>query len=91
MIAAAAAISVPSLGGAQRPDTRTMTCAAAAALVKDQGAIKLTTGANTYARLVSLRRYCEMNEVTIRHFAQTSDNPRCNVGYICKGRARPGG
>ena len=71
---------------AQRPDTRAMTCAGAWAFVQANGAVVMSTGRYTYDRLVSQRRYCELNEVLQRHFAQTADSPRCFVGYVCRGR-----
>ena len=71
---------------AQRADTRSFTCASAWAFVQSRGAVVMSTGNYTYDRLVSQRRYCQMDEVLQRHYAQTADSPRCFVGYVCRGR-----
>lgn len=76
----------PMTANAQRADTRSMTCAGAWAFVQSRGAVVISTGQYTYDRLVSQRRYCQMDEVLQRHFAQTADSPRCFVGYVCRGR-----
>lgn len=84
--AAALLVAVATTAHAQRPDTRAFTCGSAWQFVQSQGAVVMSTGPYTYDRLVSLRRYCELNEIIVRHLAQTADSPRCFVGYVCRGR-----
>lgn len=78
--------ALPTPANAQRPDTRNFTCASAWQFVQQQGAVVMTTGPYTFERLVSIRRYCALDEVLQRHFGQTLDSPRCFVGYACRSR-----
>ncbi len=72
-----------------RPDTRAMTCAQAQALVKQQGAVVMSTGTHTYQRFVSTRAYCDRSEITWPLYAPTRDNAQCFVAYYCKEQYRP--
>jgi hypothetical protein len=69
---------------AGRPDTRTMTCAQAQALVKQRGSVVLTTGTNTFDKFVADARYCLPQSNSVRaKFAPTKDDPKCSVGNRC--------
>ena len=71
---------------ALRPDTRDMTCQAARALVRQQGALVITTGRFTFDRIVSGRGFCDHGEETVLKVAPTLDNERCRIGYTCRDR-----
>jgi hypothetical protein len=67
-----------------RPDTRTMSCAQAVALVRAQGAVVMSTGDFTYDRYVAGGAHCMALQITARATAPTADNPKCRVGFICR-------
>jgi hypothetical protein len=67
-----------------RPNATTMTCAEAAATVSRAGAIVLSTGEFTYDRFVADISHCMLRQTTGPGIAPTRDNPRCQVGFICK-------
>lgn len=69
-------------GAEARPDARRMTCNKAANLVKSRGAVVMTTGKNTFERIVASRNFCHSTQKMI---LRTKDSKRCFVGYICKG------
>lgn len=66
-----------------RVDSRTISCAEATAMVKSQGAVRMTTGKNTYVRVVKNIQFCTKSEGKKRVKVPTSDNPRCGAGYKC--------
>jgi len=72
-----------------RPDVRTMSCAQASALVRQSGAVVLTTGRYTYDRYVAGQTFCERPFVTRSAWVATADTDRCNIGYTCEQRIRP--
>ncbi|WP_209001942.1 hypothetical protein [Stappia albiluteola] len=80
--AIAVAISF-SIAEAARPDTRRMSCAAAQNLVRQYGAVVMTTGQYTYFRFVSNVGYCDPWEQLRPKTAPTKDHPKCIVGYEC--------
>lgn len=67
----------------QRPNTATMQCKAAAALVASHGAIVLSTGPSTYDRYVQDDGFCQRDEITMPAFVHSADNPQCFIGYYC--------
>ena len=71
-----------------RPDVRTMSCAQASAIVRQSGAVVLTTGRFTYDRYVAGQRYCERPFVIRRAWVATGDTRQCNIGYTCEQRIR---
>ncbi|UUP16065.1 hypothetical protein [Nitratireductor thuwali] len=81
------ALVLMSLSGVKtaeaRPDTRAMTCGQAAALVRQSGAIVLSTGRVTYDRFVANERHCPVYEVAERAYVPTRDAAQCFVGYRC--------
>jgi hypothetical protein len=85
---AALALALVSAAGPAlaRPDTRTMTCAQAQTYVQQNRAIVMTTGQNTYTRIVSGQGSCSQSQTTRRLSAPTVDNPKCQVGYECRER-----
>lgn len=76
----AAIASGPALA---RPDSLTMTCAAAAGMVSSQGAVVMGTGPNIFDRYVISLRYCAGSEQLKPEWIKTKDNPQCFVGYTC--------
>jgi len=88
-IVSATAAALPASAQA-RPDTRTMSCAAAQALVRSKGAIVMTTGQYTFERIVANRSFCEWDEDTWIKIAPTTDNPKCRVGSYCRARVNDG-
>jgi hypothetical protein len=67
-----------------RPDSLTMTCSAAQALVRERGAVVIGTGPNVFDRYVADRRFCMPTQVTQNAFIATRDNRNCLVGGICR-------
>ncbi|WP_254170632.1 hypothetical protein [Roseibium polysiphoniae] len=68
-----------------RPDTRTMTCAQAQALVTQRGEVVMTTGPNTFERFIADARFCySRTPLTAPAFAPTKDNQKCDVGKRCR-------
>ena len=83
--------SAQDLAQAQdRPDTRAMTCAEAAALVARAGAVVMTTGPATYARFVRDGGFCPLPETTQPSWETTRDDPKCFVGYTCRDKFNEG-
>ncbi|MGA0564498.1 hypothetical protein ACO2RV_18795 [Ancylobacter sp. VNQ12] len=68
------------------PNSLNMTCAAATALVRQQGGVVIATGPNLYDRYVANQRYCEVDQTTVPAWVQTSDQNECFVGYRCRDR-----
>jgi hypothetical protein len=66
-----------------RPDTTTMSCKAAAALVTARGAIVLSTGPTTYDRYVRDGGFCTADEFAKPAFVASADNRQCFIGYYC--------
>jgi hypothetical protein len=66
-----------------RPQSTSMSCGEAAALVFQSGAIVLGTGGYTYDRFVRDRGFCAVTEATRPGFVPTLDTPQCFVGYTC--------
>jgi hypothetical protein len=67
-----------------RPDSLTMTCSTAQALVRQQGAVVIGTGPNVFDRYVADRRYCMPTQISQNAFIATRDNRSCLVGGICR-------
>jgi len=84
LLGAAIAVLGAASAAQARPDTRTMTCAEAQALVDQYGAVVLTTGQHTYDRFVSGQHYCEIPNVAKMTWVQTRDTNKCPVAYTCK-------
>jgi hypothetical protein len=82
----AAGLAVLAAGGPAfaRPDTRAMSCVEAQALVGQNGAVVLTTGAHTYNRFVVNGLYCSYSEVPRLTYVPTRDERQCPVGYTCR-------
>ena len=87
--AALALLSTPSLAQG-RPDTRDLTCAAAAALVAREGAVVMTTGPFTYERVVRDGGFCSLELTTRPDYEATRDARLCFVGYRCVEPLREG-
>lgn len=69
---------------AARPDVRAYTCEQGKALIAQSGAVVVTTGANTYDRIVHNRGFCAQGQEAIQELVQTQDDPRCRIGYTCR-------
>ncbi|MFG1248398.1 MULTISPECIES: hypothetical protein [Xanthobacter] len=83
-VAAGAALAIMTSGAAwARPDSLTMTCAAAARMVASNGAVVIGTGPNIFDRYVNSLRYCSGFEQLKPEWIKTKDNPQCFVGYTC--------
>ncbi|MCP8938972.1 hypothetical protein NK718_10630 [Alsobacter sp. SYSU M60028] len=67
-----------------RPDTLTMTCRDAQALVNRSGALVLGTGPFVYDRYVANQTYCSQGEMAQPDWLRTRDSSACMVGYLCK-------
>jgi hypothetical protein len=66
-------------------DSRTLHCAAAAALVQRQGAVVLATGPYTFDRFVTDAGKCVLSEYLKTATVPTLDNLHCPVGFVCTG------
>ncbi len=82
-ILVAVALSAGISAGEARQSTLCLSCDQAAALVRAQGAIVLSTGRHTYDRFVSRRSGCLLGEYADRGWAPTQSG-RCLVGYVCR-------
>ena len=82
LVALALTFAAPAF--AARPNTKNLTCRDAAGLVAQNGAIVLSTGANTYDRFVAHQGYCGKEEVISPAFVKTLDNKQCFIGYTCE-------
>lgn len=71
-----------------RTDPRSLSCQQARDLVRNSGSIVMNTGPNTWAQIVSSGVQCRGSSPRSQT-VQTRDNPRCNVGFVC--RPRTGG
>jgi hypothetical protein len=83
-------VLVLAVPAAARPDARTMSCEQARRMVRQQGAVVMTTGRYTYQRFVAHRGYCDYWETTRSAWTATRDNPKCRIGYICEQRMDDG-
>lgn len=68
----------------RRPDSLTMSCAAAKSIVDRAGAVVMQSGPNIYDRYVSHGGHCTLSEETIPAFIPSADNRACFVGYTCR-------
>jgi hypothetical protein len=69
-----------------RPNTLAMSCAQAAALVRAQGGVVLSTGEFTFDRYVASGAFCLPQEITRPAFAPTADHPQCRIGFVCRSK-----
>lgn len=67
----------------RRPDARVLSCDQARSLVRQNGAVVMTTGRYTYDRYVADDRFCHFGEITEPAWIGTADTPSCRVGYRC--------
>ena len=76
-------LAISSIQAQARPDSRSMTCASARALIQSYGAVIMSTGNHTYDKYVKNHAYCNLDEGTKNGYAPTLDNRRCKVGFVC--------
>lgn len=89
----AAALGLTALGtwpaaGQGRPDTTRLSCAGANALVRERGAVVLSTGPVAYERVVAHGGFCEADTTPVPDYLRTADERSCFVGYRCKDLSR---
>lgn len=89
-VIAAALIGVSGPAWAQT-QSRTFTCAEAAALIQSRGAMVLATSPTLYDRYVRDRSFCVYDQDTRPEWVPTRDNPQCFIGYSCYVPYRDGG
>ena len=65
-----------------RPDARTMTCGEVRSLIKERGAVVITTGRYTYKRFVAHRGFCLYSERIGHDWIETRDIAECRL-RIC--------
>jgi hypothetical protein len=68
-----------------RPDSRSLTCQQAQALVKNSGRVIISTGPSIFGEVVANSGSCRVSMAQTK-FAPTRDNPRCNIGFVCAPR-----
>ncbi len=83
LLAASMTVAMTSIASA-RPDTRSMTCQQARAVVQQYKAIVMSTGQYTYERIVIGQGYCSSTQISKPLYAPTVDVERCKVGNICE-------
>ena len=84
-VAAAFVFGAMSAAQAQsRPNTTTMSCGEASALVSKSGMLIASTGPATFDRVVASRAFCTVSETLEPAFVATRDNSQCFIGYRCK-------
>lgn len=92
IVVCAAAALVASAGVAlAMPNTTQMSCAQAAGLVKQKGAVVLATSPTLYDRYVLDLGYCVYDQQLKPEWVPTRDNPQCFIGYTCYDPSRGGG
>jgi hypothetical protein len=79
MALAAMAVLATAVAAEARPDTRAMTCGQTQNLIRQSGAIVLTTGQHTYDRYVSSGAYCAREEDPHSAYVKTKDASQCRV------------
>lgn len=83
-------LAVANLSSAQSmPNSRTMSCAAATSLVRQQGEIVISTAPDIYERYISRPGYCFSEQVATPAWIPTADQSQCLVGYYCRQRVGP--
>jgi hypothetical protein len=65
------------------PRSSSMSCSALATIVADRGAVLLNTGPSRFDRYVSSSNLCFRPDSLSATSVQSSDKPRCFVGYAC--------
>jgi hypothetical protein len=76
------AIGVPAHA---MPDSRSLTCQQAQALVTKSGRVVIATGPSIFGEVVANSGACRVS-MAQRKIAPTRDNPRCNIGFVCAPR-----
>ena len=92
IFAAVIAALVTGLGASAvyaRPDTRSMTCAGVQSFVNQRGAVVMTTGQNTFDRLVSSDSFCQLAEGLTIARVHSSDRRNCTIRWRCQVRDIP--
>lgn len=65
------------------PNSLSMSCNQARALVERSGAVVMATGATEFDRYVSRRSFCARDQELRSSFVRTADNPQCYIGDRC--------
>jgi len=82
--ALAGALVLAGTGAAlARPDVRKMTCEQAQNLIRQNGAVVVTTGQYTYERIVATEWGCATPYGGEAMWVRTRDNKQCMIGYQC--------
>ncbi|TCT03316.1 hypothetical protein [Aquabacter spiritensis] len=91
VLAAALGAAAPAAWAQDFPNTLTMTCAEAKAMVNNSTGIVLSTGPNTFNRYVKDIAYCAGAQVTKEQWVPTRDVAQCAIGSTCVDPANLGG
>ena len=83
-IAASLLLTLPASAQAM-PNSLTMSCAQARALVAREGAVVISTGPGLFDRYVTDAGYCQ-SQRSKPAWIPTRDNPQCLVGQECRER-----
>ncbi|MBX3530897.1 MAG: hypothetical protein KF849_09840 [Rhizobiaceae bacterium] len=81
-VAAALAMAATATLAANRPDTRSMSCERVQSLIRDRGAVVMTTGRHTYERFVARDSACYRPEIAWQTTVRAKDTGACPV-YHC--------
>lgn len=69
----------PADAQSRRPDTRAMSCSQVQSLIKQNGAVVMSTGQYTFDRYVYTKNFCQHGEVARNQWVPTKDVKRCRV------------
>lgn len=90
VVAASSFVFAAPISAEARPDTRTLSCAQAKALVDREGAITLSTGDVTYQRFVAGSSQCRPLGVARTAYAPTRDDRNCRLQTCRRPRSSDG-
>ncbi|MDQ0505511.1 hypothetical protein [Xanthobacter agilis] len=68
-----------------------LSCAQAARLIAEKGAVVMATSPTLYDRYVRDLSFCDYDMQLKPEWVPTRDNPQCFIGYICYEPSRGGG
>jgi hypothetical protein len=83
LVLASTPLAAANVHAQGRPDSLSMTCAQAQALVRSSGAIVIGSGPILYERYVTGSNFCNPEEEARPAWTPTADVRQCMIGYRC--------
>lgn len=91
-VVAGVLVALASAASAQGMTRSTeLSCAQAARLIAEKGAVVLATSPTLYDRYVRDLSFCMYDQQLKPEWVPTRDNPQCFIGYTCFEPSRGGG